>query len=481
MSFVSIQFLLFLPIVFVLYWFVFKQTKWQNLLIVGASYVFYGWWDWRFLLLIAVTTISSYVSGILVEKYATRDRVARGIVTANVVLNLAILGTFKYYNFFVDNLDALLSTMGMKLDWPTASIILPVGISFYTFQAIGYCVDVYKKKTAASRDIVDFFAFISFFPQLVAGPIERASDMLPQFARARKFDYSRAVDGSRQMLWGMFKKVVIADNCAPIINTTWNNIDFTSPFNLMVVGFLFSFQVYCDFSGYCDIAVGCAKLFGFKLRSNFNYPYFSRNIPEFWRRWHITLLAWFREYVYFPLGGSRCSKLRCCLNTIVVFVLSGLWHGPDWSFVCYGIAHGLMCSFFVLTGVKSKYEHNVGWNRILPSLKELAMMLGTFTLVSLARVMFRAQDMTQAVHYYDRMFSTSIFDMRGGVVGHGVLPLCVMLIVVEWIKRNNNHVLELSGHGLMKYQWARWLLYLVLVFAIVLMQAPQQDFIYFQF
>ena len=481
MSFVSIQFLLFLPIVFLLYWFVFKPTKMQNIFIVLSSYVFYGWWDWRFLLLMAFTSICCYASGRAIEKFEGRNKLQHAITAVNVIVNLAILGVFKYYNFFVGNLDVLLSSMGFALDWPTANIILPVGISFYTFQAIGYSVDVYKKKIAASHDIIDFFAFISFFPQLVAGPIERASDMLPQFARARKFDYASAVDGSRQMLWGMFKKVVIADNCAPYINTTWNNIDTTSSFNLMVVGFLFSFQVYCDFSGYCDIAVGCAKLFGFKLRANFNYPYFSRNIPEFWRRWHITLLAWFREYVYFPLGGSRCSKLRCCFNTIFVFVLSGLWHGPDWSFVLYGCAHGLMCSFYVLTGIKTKYDHNVGWKRVLPSVKELLMMLGTFTFVTLARVMFRAQSLGEAWYYYKHVFSWSVFDPRGGVVGLKVIPLCIMLLVIEWIKRDNSHVLELNGHGLMKHQWARWTLYLVIVMAIVLMQAPQQDFIYFQF
>lgn len=481
MSFVSIQFLLFLPIVFLLYWFVVKPAKWQNLLLVGASYVFYGWWDWRFLLLMGFTSACCYAGGRLIEKYEGQRRVQKGITAANVVINLAILGVFKYYNFFVANLDALLSHMGMTVDWPTAHIILPVGISFYTFQAIGYCVDVYKKKVPAERNVVDFFAFISFFPQLVAGPIERASDMLPQFKKKRTFDYARAVDGSRQMLWGMFKKVVIADNCAPFINSAWDNVDLTTPFNLMVVTVLFSFQVYCDFSGYCDIAVGCARLFGFNLRANFNYPYFSRNIPEFWRRWHITLLGWFRDYVYFPLGGSRCSKLRCCFNTIFVFVLSGLWHGPDWSFVCYGCLHGLMCSFFVLTGIKTKYEHNVGWQRMLPSIKEFMMMVGTFALVSLARVMFRAQSMGEAWFYYRRLFTLDVFNPTGGIIGLKVIPWCIMLIMVEWVKRNNNHVLELSGHGLMRYQWARWALYVALVVAIVLFQSPKQDFIYFQF
>lgn len=465
---------------FLLYWFVFKQTKWQNLFIVGASYVFYGWWDWRFLILMAFTSVCCYTGGVLIERYDGKRRRQKAITTLNIVINLAILGVFKYYNFFVDNLDTLLQGVGMRVDWPTANIILPVGISFYTFQAIGYCVDVYKKKVSASRNPIEFFAFISFFPQLVAGPIEKASDMLPQFARRRTFDYALAVDGSRQMLWGMFKKIVLADSCAPIINSTWQQADSTPGINLILVMVLFSFQVYCDFSGYCDIAVGCARLFGFKLRSNFNYPYFSRNIPEFWRRWHITLLTWFRDYVYFPLGGSRCSKLRCCFNTIFVFVLSGLWHGPDWSFVCYGCAHGLMCSFFVLSGVKSKYEHTVGWNRLLPTFKELGMMLGTFALVTLCRVMFRAQSMGEAVDFYKRMFDPSTF-WAHDLVGLKVLAACLLLLVVEWVKRNNNHVLELAGHGLMRYRCARWMLYVGLALVTLFSQSAGQDFIYFQF
>ncbi len=480
MSFVSLQFLLFLPIVFMLYWFAFRRTRWQNAFIVCASYVFYGWWDWRFLLLMAFTSLCCYTGGLLIEKHEGNRRAQKGITTANVVINLAILGVFKYYNFFVSNLDALFSVLGMRVDWPTANIILPVGISFYTFQAIGYCVDVYKKKVAASHDAVEFFAFISFFPQLVAGPIERASDMLPQFRKARKFDYARAVDGSRQMLWGMFKKVVIADSCAPLVNSAWELVDSTPGLNLVFAMVLFSFQVYCDFSGYSDIAVGCAKLFGFKLKLNFNYPYFSRNIPEFWRRWHITLLQWFRDYVYFPLGGSRCSKLRCCFNTIFVFVLSGLWHGADWSFVCYGCAHGLMCSFYVLTRIKTKYEHNVGWGRLLPSVKELGMMGLTFALVTLCRVMFRAQSMGDAVHYYGRMFDPSTF-IPDNILGVKALALGCMLLVIEWIKREHAHVLELEGNGVVRYRCVRWVLYIVLALAILFSQNAQQDFIYFQF
>lgn len=480
MSFVSIQFILFLPIVFLLYWFVFRHTKWQNVLIVLASYVFYGWWDWRFLLLIGFTSVCCYTGGLLIEKYEGHSKVQKGITAANIVVNLLILGVFKYYNFFVDNLEILLSHVGCHVDWPTANIILPVGISFYTFQAIGYCVDVYKKRVPACRNAVEFFAFISFFPQLVAGPIERASDMLPQFKNKRKFDYARAVDGSRQMLWGMFKKVVIADNCAPIVNSTWDHMDSASGINLILVAVLFTFQIYCDFSGYCDIAVGCAKLFGFKLRSNFNYPYFSRNIPEFWRRWHITLQVWFRDYIYIPMGGSHCSKVKCCFNTMLVFFLSGLWHGPDWSFVCFGCFHGLVCCYYVITGTRTKCEHTVGWQRMLPTAREMAMMLVTFTLVSIGWIMFRAPSMGDVASFFKQMFTPATF-LANDLIGIKTLALCCALLAVEWVKRNNNHVLEFAGTGLMRYQWARWTLYLGLALAIVFTQRAQQSFIYFQF
>ena len=289
MLFNSFEFLLFLPIVFLLYWFVFRRRRWQNLLIVVASYVFYGWWDWRFLLLIALTSLCSYVSGLLLEHYEGQRRRQQAVSAANIVLNLGILGVFKYYNFFVENLDALFGMMGYHLDWVTMKVILPVGISFYTFQALSYTIDVYQKKLPATHDIVEFFAYISFFPQLVAGPIERATNLLPQFQQRRQFDYAKAVDGMRQMLWGFLKKLVIADNCAAIVNDYWDHFHDLPGLSLFHLGVLFTFQIYCDFSGYSDIAIGCARLFGFNLMRNFNFPYFSRSIPEFWRRWHISL------------------------------------------------------------------------------------------------------------------------------------------------------------------------------------------------
>lgn len=356
MLFNSFEFLIFLPIVFALYWLLQKHLKWQNGLVVAASYLFYGWWDWRFLLLIFITSISSFISGIGIERNEGNGRKQKIISAANIILNLLILGVFKYYNFFVDNLVGLFSTIGFNLDWPTLHIILPVGISFYTFQALSYSIDVYQGKIKATHDIVEFCAFISFFPQLVAGPIERATNLLPQFQKERKFDYGNAVDGLRQMLWGFFKKMLIADNCAIAVNWIWANQSGQHSFVLLIGAILFTFQIYCDFSGYSDIAIGCARLFGIKLMRNFNYPYFSRSIPEFWRRWHISLTTWFRDYIYFPLGGSRCSKGKTIRNVFVVWGVSGLWHGANWTFVFWGLYHAFLLNIYNLLGIKTKKE-----------------------------------------------------------------------------------------------------------------------------
>lgn len=332
MLFNSFAFLLYLPIVFLLYWFVFKKLRFQNAFIVVASYIFYGWWDWRFLILIAITTFFSYLSGIFIDR-SDKKSVKKIVLTANIVLNLCILATFKYFNFFVENLQSLLSPLGLTLDNVTVSLILPVGISFYTFQALSYSIDVYRNKIEATRNIVAFFAFISFFPQLVAGPIERATNLLPQFLKQRNFNYASAVDGCRQILWGLFKKMVIADNCAIVVNSVFADYESYGGLNLWLAAFFFTFQIYGDFSGYSDVAIGTAKLFGINLMRNFNLPYFSRDIAEFWRKWHISLTIWFRDYIYIPLGGSRCKKSKIVRNTFIIFLVSGFWHGAEWTFV----------------------------------------------------------------------------------------------------------------------------------------------------
>ena len=473
--------MIFLPVVFLLYWFVFKQLRWQNLLILVASYVFYGWWDWRFLILIVITSLSSFASGLLIKHYDGNRRAQRAVSAANIVLNLGILATFKYFNFFAGSLQAVLSAVGVMVDWPTLNIILPVGISFYTFQALSYSIDVYARRIEPTRDIVAFFSFISFFPQLVAGPIERATNLLPQMLTARRFDYGRAVDGLRQMLWGFFKKLIIADGCAEVVNQMWNGLDSATGLMLFVCSLLFTFQIYADFSGYSDIAIGCAKLFGIRLTTNFKVPYFSRNVREFWRRWHITLMGWFTQYVYFPLGGSRCSRGRTVLNTIVVFSLSGLWHGADWTFVLWGLYHALLFIPLILLGSKS-HKDTVAHGRCLPSFRELTAMVVTFLFVNFGWILFRAPDFTSFSEFVSRLFSHSLFNYHGLTMRMATMLLwCAALLLVEWLQREKQHVLQIDGYRVLSVRPVRLALYAVLVFLIFYFAGQVQTFIYFQF
>lgn len=482
MQFTSLDFYLFLPIFFLLYWFVFRQLKWQNLLVVVASYVFYGWWHWRFLLLIALTTLCSFGSGLMTHscKLKGDDGKAKAITAANIVLNLLILGIFKYYNFFIGNMGVLLRQFGMSADWPTLHIILPVGISFYTFQALSYSIDVYRGKIEATSDIVAFFAFISFFPQLVAGPIERATNLLPQFLSTRSFDYAKAVDGCRQMLWGFFKKMVVADNCAALVNEGWGGFHDETGVELLCVGILFTFQIYCDFSGYSDIAIGCAKLFGIRLMQNFNVPYFARSIPEFWRRWHISLMTWLRDYVYFPLGGSRCCKWKIIRNVYIVWAISGIWHGANWTFICWGLYHATLLAVYNLVGINTKYKHVVAYGKWFPNIKEFFQMLTTFFLAVIGWIIFRAENMTQAVDFFSTMV-THDFGNLFAVQWKTCLAACLILMVVEWLQRTKEHVLQLPDVGMFRYRPVRWLIYLGLVILIDLYAGVDQTFIYFQF
>lgn len=481
MSFNSFEFLIFLPVVFLLYWFVFRTRRLQNILILIASYVFYGWWDWRFLFLIAATSLSSFCSGLLLERYEGRSRWRKVISGSNIIFNLGILGTFKYYNFFVENLDALLrATLGYHLDWVTLKIILPVGISFYTFQALSYSIDIYRRQLRATRDIVEFFAYISFFPQLVAGPIERATNLLPQFQRIRYFDRSKAVDGLRQMLWGFTKKMVIADSCAAVVNEHWNEYADLNGLSLFVLATLFSFQIYCDFSGYSDIAIGCARLFGFNLMRNFNYPYFSRSIPEFWRRWHISLMSWFRDYVYFPLGGSRCSKWKTIRNIYIVWAISGLWHAANWTYICWGLFHATLLTIYLLLDINTKYKENVGHGRILPNIKEMSQIVLTFFLVIISRVFSRSENIQQAYGFMRHMF-LSAFDGFNLPFGKMLLLYGAALLFVEWFQREKQHALQFPDIRPFRYRWVRWTVYYILLVLIAQKLGNEQTFIYFQF
>lgn len=480
MLFNSLEFLLFLPIVFLLYWLVFRGRKRQNLLVVIASYIFYGWWDWRFLLLIVFTSFCSYASGLLTEHYEGHRRRQQLTAAANIVLNLAILGVFKYYNFFVENLDALCGSFGWHLDWVTINIILPVGISFYTFQALSYTIDVYQKKLPATHDPVEFFAYISFFPQLVAGPIERATNLLPQFQQQRHFDYAKAVDGMRQILWGFLKKLVIADNCAMIVNDNWEHYAELPGVTLLLLGVLFTFQIYCDFSGYSDIAIGCARLFGMNLMRNFNFPYFSRSIPEFWRRWHISLTTWFRDYIYFPLGGSRCDKWKSIRNVYIVWAVSGLWHGANWTFVCWGLYHATLLAIYNIAGINTKYKNVVAYGHLFPNVKELLQMVLTFFLAVIGWIIFRAESMTQATDFLMSMVNNPFWDMPAP---RNLFFLClaVILLLAEWLQRDKQHALQFPDSRLFSYRIVRWGVYLLITMIISVYTGASQQFIYFQF
>lgn len=478
MLFNSFDFLLFLPIVFLLYWFVFKSRKIQNLFLVAASYVFYGWWDWRFLFLIAITSICSYASGILLERYEGRRKLQWMVSFANITLNLLILGVFKYYNFFMDSLEAIFRSAGYQIDWVTLDVILPVGISFYTFQALSYTIDVYKKKLPATHDIVEFFAYICFFPQLVAGPIERATNLLPQFQHSRTFNYDRAVDGGKQILWGFVKKILIADRCAIIVDFYWNQYQEIPGLTLFMLGVLFTFQIYCDFSGYSDIAIGCAKLFGIQLTKNFDNPYFSRSIPEFWRRWHISLMTWFRDYIYIPLGGSRCSKWKVIRNVFIVWGVSGLWHGADWTFVCWGLFHATLLSFYIILGINSKYKHIVAFGHYLPNIREAVQMIVTFFFVVIGWIIFRSDSMSQAAGFLQSICTNKFFD-PSALYGLKELILCFAFLTIEWWQRDKPFVLLMQG---VKSKFVKWAICIgIAVFSYFYMADSISKFIYFQF
>ena len=505
MLFNSIEFAIFLPIVFLLYWFVFdrfmSKSKWQlrlqNAFVVVASYVFYGWWDWRFLLLIAFTSFCSWGSGMLMQRVATQSvttstgkgkdvdyqlvrKKQKWIAAANIVLNLLILAVFKYYDFFVTEFAQLfhISTEGLLL-----KVILPVGISFYTFQALSYSIDVYRGKIEPTKDIVAFFAFISFFPQLVAGPIERATNLLPQFLKKREFDYDTAVDGMRQILWGLFKKIVVADNCAVYVDQVFSSYTEQSGSTLLLAAVFFTFQIYGDFSGYSDIAIGTAKLFGIKLMRNFNVPYFSRDIAEFWRRWHISLTTWFRDYVYIPLGGSRVSKAKVVRNTFIIFLLSGFWHGANWTFIAWGAYHAVLFLPLILTGKNRKYTNQVAEGRILPTFKEAGQMLLTFFLAVIGWIIFRSNGMPSLVHYLEGMIDKSMFSIPCLISRDFYIPTTISIIimlVVEWFTRGMEHGLSIQEQNINK--WVKRAFYILLALIIIWFgHFGYHQFIYFQF
>lgn len=420
MLFNSLAYFAFLPTFFALYWLFGKRIRIQNALILVASYLFYGWWDWKFLFLIFLSTVIDFFTGIYIEKSQTQNNPQKlwhpkTFLAISMVCNLGFLGFFKYYNFFIEGMTDILETVGYKQNLWTLKIILPVGISFYTFQTMSYTIDVYKRKLKPTKDFISFAAFVAFFPQLVAGPIERATNLLPQITTARKFRYDQAVQGLRLILWGLWKKVMIADALSSVVDEVFSQYSEAGALALIFGAIAFSFQIYCDFSGYSDVAIGSSKLLGFELMSNFKFPFFSRNIGEFWRRWHISLSTWFRDYVYIPLGGSRKGKWSSLRNIFIIFLVSGFWHGADWRFLAWGFIHALLFvpSFFM--GRNRKFSESVvAQNRILPRIKEVFQMGITFFGVCLAFVIFRSENLTEGLDYIYRIGHLSAMWGGGG-------------------------------------------------------------------
>lgn len=469
MLFNSIDFAIFLPVIFLLYWFgTFNSIRVQNLLIVFASYFFYGWWDWRFLTLIFFSTFVDYSVGLALDRYS-KLTIRRLLLWSSIVTNLGMLAYFKYANFFINSFTEAFSLFGSDIKFVSLSIILPVGISFYTFQTLSYSIDVYRKRLKPTRDFIAFSAFVTFFPQLVAGPIERAVDLLPQFQTQRKFDFGLAIVGLRQILWGLFKKMVIADNCAILVNGIWENYNNFSSVILCLGAVLFSFQIYGDFSGYSDIAIGVARLFGFNLSTNFRFPYFSSSIVDFWKRWHISLTSWFRDYLYFPLGGSRNSDILTVKNIAIVFLVSGLWHGANWTFIVWGCLHAVLFIVFKFSEVSLR--------------STFIKIILTFTLVTISWVFFRAPSVGDALDYFNGIIH-NINPLSLNGTQHLLrqesyfLPVfIVLLLFMEWRNRFNDFGMAfISNNNLLRRVFIYLIAFIWLVFS-----AQSQEFIYFAF
>ncbi|MCB8942191.1 MAG: MBOAT family protein [Ardenticatenaceae bacterium] len=482
MLFNSYIFALFLPIVFLLYWSLQnKPLTWQNTLLLIASYIFYGWWDPRFLILIFISSIIDYSVGHKMHQ-TEPERQRKWLLAISLISNLGVLGLFKYFNFFIDSFASLVSAFGLEPNLPSLHIILPVGISFYTFQTLSYTIDVYRRKLEPTNDIVAFFTFVSFFPQLVAGPIERASHLLPQFTKPRHFDMLLAKDGVRQILWGLFKKVVVADNLAVTVDLIFGNFEKNNSLTLILGVFYFAIQIYCDFSGYSDIAIGVARLFGFDLMRNFAFPYFSRDIGEFWRRWHISLSTWFRDYLYIPLGGSRTkTKAHHLMNLVITFTISGFWHGANWTFVVWGLLHGFAYLPLVLMNNHRRYTSDVvAKGRIFPSLLECWQMTSTFMVVLIAWVFFRATSIQEAFQYLYRLFVNGWHNLGDpdSLILLIFLIYVIPVLLVEWLQRDKEHALQIDHFP----RPMRWIIYYAVALTIFLLRAVgSTSFIYFQF
>lgn len=465
MQFDSYIYAVFLPLVFTGYWLLRNKLLLQNMFLLAASYIFYGWWDWRFLGLIIITSTSTFLSGLMIKN--DHSRRSKMWLSLNIILNLGILAAFKYFNFFKDSFADILRLFGANPDFPTINIMLPVGISFYTLQAISYSFDVYNGKAKPTRNVIAFFVYIAFFPQLVAGPIERARNLLPQFLKRKSFDYYNAVIGMRQILWGLVKKLVIADNLAGYVDNLLYHPSVMSASSIIMASILFAFQIYADFSGYSDIAIGSARLFNIKLLPNFNYPFFSRNMKELWQRWHISLMTWLKEYLYFPLGGSRRGKWRTCLNIMIVFAISGLWHGADWTFIIWGAVNGLMLLPFVFFQKKSSTNH--------ARFRDIPKCILTFLIFSLIFLSFRSPNIAHLQECINTLVHGSYLTLPMGITAfYYIIPF----VIIEWLGRRQEFpIMTLNMPTIL-----RWAIYWSLLFIIAFYGAKADiQYIYFQF
>lgn len=477
MTFTTPTFLIFFAFVYSLYWAL--GRKGQNLLILVSSLIFYGWWDWRFLFVLLFNAgIDFAVALALMRTESPRGR--KQLLGVSLLTNLGVLCFFKYCNFFIDSFTNAATMLGLPVHSFTLGVILPIGISFYTFQALSYTIDVYRRRLPAITDAVAYFSFITFFPHMVAGPIQQAKHLLVQFEHERHFRWGESVDGARQMLWGFFKKMVIADNLAPVVAYPYTNPTSATGWELLLATYCFAFQIYCDFSGYTDIAIGCARMFDLHMTRNFAYPYFARTIPEFWRRWHITLSTWFREYLYIPLGGNRVGPWRRQFNVVIVFAVSGFWHGANWTFIIWGLLHA---SYFlayqvVLGDGAADGQGPVGGEGRLPSLRSLAAMVLTFHLTCLGWIFFRANSLGDALLVVHKIGASLLSGRFVNPGGKSAVLLIGMLLAIEWLGRRSSHPLHLDP-----WPWpARWAAYYVLVASILLFANVNYiPFIYFQF
>jgi D-alanyl-lipoteichoic acid acyltransferase DltB (MBOAT superfamily) len=478
MLFNSIQFGIFLPVIFSAYWLIDRgKFRLQNLLLLFASYFFYASWDYRFLFLLIFSTLLDFFTGLKMES-ASNAIQKRCWYILSISINLGCLGIFKYYNFFASSFAEALGAVGFHANFWTLSVILPVGISFYTFHGLSYVIDIYNNKIKAEKSFVDYALFVSFFPLLVAGPVERATHLLPQIKEKRIFDSTKAIDGLRQILWGLFKKIVIADNCAAYVDVVFGNYHHEAGSTLVLGIMLFAIQIYCDFSGYSDIAIGTARLFGIELLRNFAYPYFSRNIGEFWERWNISLSTWFRDYLYIPLGGNRVGKWIRIRNTFIIFLASGFWHGASLTFIIWAMLNAVYTIPLLFLKRDKNRTEIVAQGRYLPSIKEFFSMALTFSLASVAGIFFRSPNVSTAIEYIAKIFSGSIFSMPL-LPGKKFMLLVIVFMVIEWLGREQIFPIAKLG-----FNWprpARLIMYYAIVLLIIFFSESRQQFIYFQF